>query len=227
MPSITIDSNIDTKTLDIVVNYGLEPQQTLMALGIAYEAVRFSKNMSDGSLTLNYATQESDLCLCVPSNIIAGAFEVTSVNGVTPATQSDLALKLWGAVSLIRNSMVIVPALSYYRSSVLDQDIETVYAGACYIHDIAFYNPNQLALGIGQPAFIKIYDKVISPTLGTDVPIRVIPVASGTSNYIKFETPIPISNRAYVVALSSGSNAATGSSSLPLDCFIEIGYKII
>lgn len=68
----------------------------------------------------------------------------------------------------------------YYRTTTASTNAALIAAGDRTLYELTVSNPTATA------AYVKLYNKSTSPTVGTDVPILTIPVAAGATVAYEF-----------------------------------------
>lgn len=68
----------------------------------------------------------------------------------------------------------------YYKTTTAATNAALIVAGDRTLFELTVSNPTATA------AYVKLYNKATSPTVGTDVPILTIPVAAGATVGMEF-----------------------------------------
>ena len=86
-----------------------------------------------------------------------------------------------------------VATKAHFKSSANSTNATSVKASAGTVFNIIIHNTHGGG-GSGSSITVRFYDKATAPTVGTDVPMIIIHVGSGTSKEVNFTSGITFTN---------------------------------
>ena len=98
------------------------------------------------------------------------------------------------------------PGVSVFkRVATADTNAAVVKASAGVVYGIFVNNINAAA------RYLKLYNKATAPTVGTDVPVMVIPIAPGQVVYISIQAGVAFSTGIGIGLVSGLADNSTGA----------------
>ena len=97
-----------------------------------------------------------------------------------------------------------VTTKAHFKSSTNSTNATSVKASAGTVFNMIIHNTHGGG-GSGSSITIRFYDKATAPTVGTDVPIIIVHVGSGTSKEVNFTSGITFTN-GIAYALTAGDS---------------------
>ena len=97
-----------------------------------------------------------------------------------------------------------VATKAHFKSSANSTNATSVKASAGTVFNMIIHNTHGGG-GSGSSITIRFYDKATAPTVGTDVPIIIVHVGSGTSKEVNFTSGITFTN-GIAYALTAGDS---------------------
>ena len=110
----------------------------------------------------------------------------------------------------------------HFKSSANSTNATSVKASAGTVFNMIIHNTHGGG-GSGSSITIRFYDKATAPTVGTDVPIIIIHVGSGTSKEVNFTSGITFTN-GIAYALTAGDSLLDATAVDADGVQVYIGY---
>ena len=115
-----------------------------------------------------------------------------------------------------------VATKAHFKSSANSTNATSVKASAGTVFNMIIHNTHG-GSGSGSSITIRFYDKATAPTVGTDVPIIIIHVGSGTSKEVNFTSGITFTN-GIAYALTAGDSLLDATAVDADGVQVYIGY---
>jgi hypothetical protein len=115
-----------------------------------------------------------------------------------------------------------VATKAHFKSSANSTNATSVKASSGAVFNMIIHNTHGGG-GSGSSITIRFYDKATAPTVGTDVPIIIVHVGSGTSKEVNFTSGITFTN-GIAYALTAGDSLLDATSVDADGVQVYIGY---
>lgn len=153
-----------------------------------------------------------------------------NVNGTAPVSSVDLGAKAdtpatadtgtWSLIALFKRLLAKFDVLTksvYTVNALATTNAAVVKASAGRVHSIQAFNPSAAT------KYVRLYDKAVAPTVGTDIAMRVIAIPATSSREIAFPGADTYAT-GIAIAITGGAAATDATAVAAGDVQLTINY---